>query len=118
MAIASQKNSPISRLFLNDVGPLITADSLRRIGEYVGKAPHFADYAAAEQYIRIVSAPFGSLSDEQWRHLTESSIRQEADGKWTMVYDPAIGNPSGRPRSRIRTSISGRSTMRSAARRW
>lgn len=93
MAIASQKNSPISRLFLNDVGPLITADSLRRIGEYVGKAPHFADYAAAEQYIRIVSAPFGSLSDEQWRHLTESSIRQEADGKWTMVYDPAIGEP-------------------------
>ena len=52
-----------------------------------------ADYAAAEQYIRIVSAPFGSLSDEQWRHLTESSIRQEEDGKWTMVYDPAIGEP-------------------------
>ena len=38
MAIASQKNSPISRLVLNDVGPLITAESLRRIGEYVGKA--------------------------------------------------------------------------------
>ena len=40
---------------LNDVGPIITAISLQRIGQYVGRAPRFADFAAAEAYIRAVS---------------------------------------------------------------
>jgi pimeloyl-ACP methyl ester carboxylesterase len=93
MIIASQAQSPITRLVLNDVGPVITAESLQRIGEYVGKAPRFADVAEAERYIRTVSAPFGQLSDAQWRHLTESSIRRNDDGAWSMVYDPAIGEP-------------------------
>jgi pimeloyl-ACP methyl ester carboxylesterase len=93
MVIASQRHSPITRLVLNDVGPVITPESLQRIGEYVGKAPCFPDVQAAEQYIRLVSAPFGNLSDAQWRSLTESSIRQGDDGQWVVVYDPAIGEP-------------------------
>ncbi len=92
MIIAAQARSPIIRLVLNDVGPVITAESLRRIGEYVGKAPEFDDLAAAEAYIRLVSAPFGALSDADWRGLTESSVRRRDDGKWTMIYDPAIGD--------------------------
>ena len=93
MVLASQKDSPVSRLVLNDVGPVITPESLQRIGEYVGKAPSFADVEEAERYIRLVSAPFGALSDAQWRHLTESSIRRGIDGRWVMSYDPAIGEP-------------------------
>lgn len=93
MAIAAQQRSPIRRLLLNDVGPLIAPESLRRIGEYVGRAPHFASPDEAEKYIRAVSAPFGPLTDAHWRALTESSIRQRADGQWEMVYDPAIGEP-------------------------
>lgn len=93
MVLASQPESPVTRLLLNDVGPVITAESLQRIGEYVGKAPSFADRVEAEKYIRLVSAPFGNLSDAQWRHLTESSIRQGVDGRWVMAYDPAIGEP-------------------------
>jgi pimeloyl-ACP methyl ester carboxylesterase len=93
MLIASQPQSPIRRLALNDVGPVITAESLRRIGDYVGKAPTFAGVDEAEAYIRLVSAPFGRLADEQWRQLTESSIRRGEGGRWSMVYDPAIGEP-------------------------
>lgn len=93
MLIASQPDSPIRRLLLNDVGPVITAESLRRIGDYVGKAPKFANIDEAERYIRLVSAPFGDLDDAQWRQLTESSVRQEDGGQWAMVYDPAIGEP-------------------------
>ena len=90
MLIASQPHTPISRLVLNDVGPVITAVSLRRIGEYVGKAPKFPSMAAAEAWIREVSAPFGPLTDAQWQHLTEYSVRP-VEGGFAMVYDPGIG---------------------------
>jgi len=91
MLIASQPHTPISRLVLNDVGPVITAASLRRIGQYVGTAPKFASMAEAEAYIRTVSEPFGKLTDAQWRHLTVHSVRP-VEGGFAMIYDPAIGD--------------------------
>jgi len=93
MLLASRPQSPIRRLVLNDVGPVITSESLKRIGDYVGKAPRFDSFAEAEGYIRLVSAPFGNLTDAQWHALTESSVRHDDDGRWSMVYDPAIGEP-------------------------
>lgn len=93
MCVASQVGTPIRRLVLNDVGPLVTAESLRRLGEYVGKAPLFASLEDAQAYIRNVSAPFGPLSDEQWAHLTEHCVRERPDGQWEMCYDQAIGAP-------------------------
>lgn len=90
MLIASMPHSPITRLVLNDVGPVITAVSLRRIGPYVGTAPVFPSMEAAEAYIREVSAPFGPLTDAQWRHLTQYSVRP-VEGGFAMMYDPGIG---------------------------
>lgn len=91
MALASLENTPITRLILNDIGPVIPSESIKRIGDYVGRAPKFDTYDAAEKYIRIVSAPFGTLRDDQWRQLTESSLRQSTDGRLEMRYDPGIG---------------------------
>lgn len=93
MFIASLEDTPITRLILNDVGPVITSESLKRIGEYLGRAPKFDLYEEAEQFIRTVSAPFGNLTDAQWRHLTEYSIRPGIDGRLEMRYDPAISKP-------------------------
>ena len=92
MLIASIPDNPIRRLVLNDVGPVVTAASLARIGQYVGMAPVFPHFEAAEAYIRAVSAPFGHLSDAQWRQLTESSVKA-VDGGWAVRYDPGIGEP-------------------------
>ena len=92
MLLASLPDTPIRRLVLNDVGPLVTLSSIQRIGQYVGQAPVFPSREAAEAYIREVSVPFGRLSDAQWRHLTEFSIR-EAEGGWVMRYDPGIAEP-------------------------
>lgn len=93
MALAAQAETPIARLVLNDVGPVISAAAVKRIGEYVGLMPQFATFHDAEQYVRLVSAPFGKLSDAQWKHLTEHVTRQKADGGYEFVYDPGIAVP-------------------------
>jgi pimeloyl-ACP methyl ester carboxylesterase len=93
MALAAQAGSPVQRLVLNDVGPLVTRVSLERISSYVGKAPTFASVAEAEQYIRTISAPFGPHSDAQWRFLTETWLRRNDDGSWRAHYDPRIAQP-------------------------
>lgn len=93
MALAAQESTPVTRLVLNDVGPVISAAAIRRIGEYVGVMPQFASFEEAMQYVRLVSAPFGRLSDAQWRHLTEHVTRRKADGGWELVYDPGIAVP-------------------------
>lgn len=90
MALAAQPGNPIRRLVLNDVGPVITAASLRRIGEYLGTDTKFPDLAAAEAYVRRVSAPFGPLTDEQWQHLTAVVIRPAPGGGYEFSYDPGI----------------------------
>ena len=93
MMLAAQPKSPIRRLVVNDVGPLIPRASLERIGKHVGKAPAFPDIEAFEQYLRQVAAPFGPLTDEQWRHLAMHSCRRCDDGTVTAGYDPAIAKP-------------------------
>jgi pimeloyl-ACP methyl ester carboxylesterase len=90
MAIAALPGNPIRRLVLNDVGPVITAASLARIGNYLGSPPRFDSLEDAENYIRLVSASFGPLTNAQWRHLTIHSVRQAVDGKFEFRYDPGI----------------------------
>jgi pimeloyl-ACP methyl ester carboxylesterase len=89
LALASLPDSPVARLVLNDAGPHITAVSLDRIGEYVGKAPTLPSLAAAEMLVRAVSAPFGAHTDEEWRFLTEHVVKTMPDGV-AFRYDPAI----------------------------
>jgi pimeloyl-ACP methyl ester carboxylesterase len=93
MALAAQEDSPISRLVLNDIGPVISAAAVARIAEYLGKVPRFASLGEAEAYQRVVSASFGALTDAQWRHLTEHWVRRAADGQWEAHYDPGIAEP-------------------------
>ncbi len=93
MGLAAPEGSPIDRLVLNDVGPVVSAAALARIGEYLGKAPRLESLAHAEAVLRVVAAPFGPLTDAQWRHLAEHSVTQAADGRFEFRYDPAIALP-------------------------
>jgi pimeloyl-ACP methyl ester carboxylesterase len=93
MALAAQPGSPVSRLVLNDSGPVIARAALERIGSYLGRAPTFPSIEKAEEYIRAVSAPFGPHSDAQWRFLTEVWLRKNEDGSYRAHYDPRIAEP-------------------------
>jgi len=93
MALAAQANTPIGRLVINDAGPVVTKVSLERIGSYVGMAPVFPDFAAAEQYVRTINAPFGPHNDAEWRFLTEIVMRRNDDGSYRFHYDPKLAEP-------------------------
>jgi len=93
LALASLDNTPIRRLILNDVGPLITAESLERIATYVGVDPTWGSFDEALAYVKEISAPFGRLDEGQWRHLTEHSVGRRVDGRWGFLYDPQIAAP-------------------------
>jgi pimeloyl-ACP methyl ester carboxylesterase len=93
MMLAALPNSPIRRLVLNDVGPLIPKAALERIGSYVGQGEEFADLAAVEAYFRRVAAPFGNLTDVQWRHMAVHGSHRLENGRLGLAYDPAIGLP-------------------------
>jgi pimeloyl-ACP methyl ester carboxylesterase len=92
MVLAGMPEAPIRRLVINDIGPYLPWAALRRIGDNVREAPReFPDMAAAEVYFREVHAPFGDLTDRQWRHLTEHSVERGSDGQLHMLFDPGIG---------------------------
>ena len=93
MVMAAQRDSPVSRLVVNDAGPVIEAGALARIRDYLGLAPTFASLVEANAYIRAVSAPFGPLTDAQWDHLTRTSVAQDAQGRFALTYDPGIAVP-------------------------
>ena len=90
--MAAMPKNPIRKLVVNDAGMLVPKAALERLALYVGKDPRFATLDALEAHVRYISAPFGALSDEQWRHLTVHSAKQYADGTWGFRYDPAIAN--------------------------
>ena len=93
MIVAAQRSSPVERLVVNDIGPVIEPAALARIAGYVGLNPSFESFAALEAHIREVSAPFGPLADLQWRDLARTTSRQTADGRWRLNYDPGIAVP-------------------------
>lgn len=93
MTLAAQANTPVRRLVVNDAGPVIAKVSLERIAAYFGMAPTFPDLAAAEKYVRAVSATFGPHTDAEWRFLTEVAMRRNADGTLRVHYDPKIAEP-------------------------
>jgi pimeloyl-ACP methyl ester carboxylesterase len=92
MLIASQPATPITRMVVNDVGAFIPKASLERIGAYMGPPPVFASIDAAAAALRAVS-PFGPLSDDDWRRITEPMVKSDGKGSWVLRYDPAIGDP-------------------------
>lgn len=93
LMLAAQPNTPIRRLVLNDVGPLIPKESLERIAAYVGAPQVFDTREDFERYARVIWAPFGLTSDGEWQDLLAHSGRRLDDGRWAFNYDPGIAEP-------------------------
>ncbi|GEM_PF-5005 len=91
LALAAKGNTPIRRLVLNDIGALVDKAGLERIRGYVGIDTHFPSREAAVSRLRLLLAGFGPLTEDQFAHLANSSIRLADGGGVRLHYDPAIG---------------------------
>ena len=85
--------SPVQRLVINDVGPVIEFASLQRIGTYLGAPMRFPSAEAASDFLWSISQSFGPHTRAQWLTLSRPQLRQAAEGDWIFHYDPAIAVP-------------------------
>lgn len=92
LGLASLPGSPVQRLVLNDVGPVIEWASLQRIGTYLGLPAHWPTEAAAADALWAISQGFGPHTPAQWLALTRPQLKPDGAG-FKPHYDPAIAVP-------------------------
>ena len=92
MVYASMPNSPIRRMLINDVGPRIEPEAIKRLGSYVGQPFAFADRGDALVRLNKICASFGEHTPQEWETYNGPMLVQK-DGKWIMHYDPDIAVP-------------------------
>jgi pimeloyl-ACP methyl ester carboxylesterase len=96
MGLASLPGTPVRRLVLNDVGPTIQPEAIRRIGSYLGQPAHWRTLDEAADALWAISQGFGPHTREQWLALTRPQLVPETkDGVagFKSHYDPAIAVP-------------------------
>lgn len=92
MIMAAMANTPIESLILNDVGPDIKRTELRRMGDYIGKAPVFPTKKEYYDYYFETYQGFGKLvSQNQLKEMAKYSAFKTSDG-YHLHYDPKIGD--------------------------
>lgn len=92
LGVAALSGSPLGRLVLNDVGPVIEPTSLQRIGTYLGAPVRWASLEEAADAMAAVSQGFGPHTREQWLALSRPQVKPDGDG-FKPHYDPAIAVP-------------------------
>jgi pimeloyl-ACP methyl ester carboxylesterase len=84
---------PVRKLVLNDVGPVISWQALRRIGTYLGQTGRFESIQQAADAMWAISQSFGPHTPAQWLALSQPMVKRLPDGAYTLHYDPAIAVP-------------------------
>jgi pimeloyl-ACP methyl ester carboxylesterase len=91
IVIAAMPNSPVKRLTLVDVGPLLAAGEMKQMAAYIAKPPAFKTMPEFEMFMRNFRAPaWGRTPDGYWPEFARQNIRALPDGAFTLAYDPGI----------------------------
>ncbi len=93
MILASFDNSPIRRLVLNDIGPVLDPAAMARIGDYIGQDVRFPSFEAGARFVKDVSSSFGPHSEAEWHKLASDVLVQEPGGEWVRHYDLGLAKP-------------------------
>jgi pimeloyl-ACP methyl ester carboxylesterase len=93
MVLASFEDSPIRRLVLNDIGPVLDQAALARIGEYIAQDVRFPSFEEGARFVKEVSSSFGPHSEDEWNKLARDVLVQEPGGEWVRHYDLGLAKP-------------------------
>ena len=91
MTIALRRLGLISAAILNDVGPVLSTNGLKRIASYAGKGQPLKTWAEATDYIMTVNqSAFPENSMEEWEKWARRAFAENAHGQLLLQYDPNI----------------------------
>ena len=96
IALAALPGTPIRRLVLNDVGPVVEPEFVQRLGSYLGVPVFWRTEEEAAAALLAISAGFGPHTPEQWLALTRPQLVadvQDGVAGFKPRYDPAIAVP-------------------------
>ena len=79
----------IKGLALNDIGPTLDAQGLKRIRAYLGIPVPLPDWNAAANLLKSTHPGFADLSENDWLTFARRVFRED-NGKPAADYDPAI----------------------------
>lgn len=81
MTIGATAPDRLAGVVLNDVGPVIEADAIGRIMEYVGRPPKARTMEEAVAGTKAALGPqFPTLTDADWQQVTEAQYEVTPDG--------------------------------------
>lgn len=89
--MAGMKDTPIRRMIINDVGPVVPKAALDFIHQVISQTYIFNSVHELELRMRATRGlTWGPVTDEQWHHMAEHNARALDDGRITYAYDPRI----------------------------
>jgi len=86
MALAASHPDRVGGVILNDVGPVISADGIARIIDYVGRTPVSTTYDAAAALQAVLGPQFPGVALDIWRWQAQAMYEQTGTGL-TLRYD-------------------------------
>lgn len=88
--LASQPNTPIKKLVLNDIGPFVSVEILQKVRTVLSRSGPFQTHQEAIDKMRDKLSTFGPLTQDQWDYILPLNIIQNPDSTYRFPYDPNI----------------------------
>jgi len=92
MAIGSVKPDVFRGIILNDVGPEVDPEGIKRISAYVGAGAVLQNWRQAVNGVKVINGPcFPDYAQADWENFARNTFREQQDGSIVADYDQAIG---------------------------
>lgn len=98
MLMAARKPGRMSAVVMNDIGPEVDADGVKRIAGYVGQGRSYPTWVHAARGLGDAhGAAFPDYDLDQWLEMAKRTMVVSQSGRIVFDYDMAIAEPFAKP---------------------